>query len=87
MSDISCTRRPEWAGCFTKGVKNFMTGDARLINRVVLVHAYTVSDDKKHRVALGLIERVWAGEAATTTLQNLCEFFFVCLCFSACVSS
>jgi predicted nucleic acid-binding protein len=54
-----------------------MTGEARLIDTVVLVHAYTVSDDKKHRVALGLIERVWGGEEATTTLQNLCEFFFV----------
>jgi predicted nucleic acid-binding protein len=54
-----------------------MNGEPRLIDTVVLVHAYTVSDDEKHRVALSLIERVWGGEEATTTLQNLCEFFFV----------
>ena len=54
-----------------------MNGEPRLIDTVVLVHAYTVSDNEKHRVALGLIERVWGGEEATTTLQNLCEFFSV----------
>ena len=54
-----------------------MTGDPRLIDTVVLVHAYTVSDDEKHRVALALTERVWGGDEATTTLQNLCEFFSV----------
>lgn len=54
-----------------------MNGEPRLIDTVVLVHAYTVSDDEKHRVALSLIERVWGGEEATTTLQNLCEFFYV----------
>ena len=54
-----------------------MTGEPRLIDTVVLVHAYTVSNDERHGVALGLIERVWGGEEATTTLQNLCEFFFV----------
>ena len=54
-----------------------MTGDPRLIDTVVLVHAYTVSDDEKHRVALALTERVWGGDEATTTLKNLCEFFSV----------
>lgn len=54
-----------------------MNGEPRLIDTVVLVHAYTVSDDEKHRLALVLIERVWGGEEAMTTLQNLCEFFFV----------
>jgi len=54
-----------------------MNGEPRLIDTVVLVHAYTVSNDVKHRVALALIEKVWGGEEATTTLQNLCEFFAV----------
>lgn len=54
-----------------------MSGEPRLIDTVVLVHAYTVSNDAKHRVALSLIERVWGGEEASTTLQNLCEFFSV----------
>ena len=54
-----------------------MNGEPRLIDTVVLVHAYTVSDDDKHHTALSLMERVWNGEEATTTLQNLCEFFFV----------
>ncbi len=54
-----------------------MNGELRLIDTVILVHAYTVSDDEKHRAALTLVERVWSGEEAVTTLQNLCEFFFV----------
>jgi predicted nucleic acid-binding protein len=54
-----------------------MNGETRLIDTVVLVHAYTVSDSEKHRAALALIEKVWSGEEATTTLQNLCEFFSV----------
>jgi predicted nucleic acid-binding protein len=54
-----------------------MNGEPGLIDTVVLVHAYTISNDEKHRAALALIERVWGGEEATTTLQNLCEFFFV----------
>lgn len=54
-----------------------MSGEPRLVDTVVLVHAYTVSDDEKHRAALALIERIWGGEEAATTLQNLCEFFFV----------
>ena len=54
-----------------------MNGEPRLIDTVVLVHAYTVSDSEKHRAALALIEKVWGGEEATTTLQNLCEFFSV----------
>ena len=33
-----------------------MTGDLQLIDTNVLVHAYTVSDEKKHRLALPLDE-------------------------------
>jgi len=54
-----------------------MNGEPRLIDTVVLVHAYTVSDNERHRFALALVESVWGGEEAMTTLQNLCEFFFV----------
>lgn len=54
-----------------------MNDEPRLIDTVILVHAYTVSDSEKHRAALALVEKVWGGEQATTTLQNLCEFFFV----------
>lgn len=54
-----------------------MSGEARLFDTNMFVQAYTVSDERKHEIALTLIERVWAGEEAATTLQNLCEFFFV----------
>lgn len=54
-----------------------MNGDVRLIDTNVLVHAYTIADDRKHAIALPLIERVWTGDGAATTLQNVCEFFFV----------
>ena len=33
-----------------------MSGEARLIDTVVLVHAYTISDNEKHRAALALID-------------------------------
>ncbi len=54
-----------------------MTGDNRLFDTNILVHAYTVSDERKHRAAVALVEPVWGGQPATTTLQNLCEFFVV----------
>lgn len=54
-----------------------MNGEVRLIDTNVLVHAYTVSDEPKHNIALSVIEKVWESEPSTTTLQNLCEFFFV----------
>jgi predicted nucleic acid-binding protein len=54
-----------------------MTGELRLIDTNVLVHAYTVSDERKHEAAISLVEKVWEGEAASTTLQNLCELFSV----------
>ncbi len=54
-----------------------MTGELRLIDTNVLVHAYTVSDERKHGAALSLVEKVWEGDAAATTLQNLCELFSV----------
>lgn len=54
-----------------------MSDEARLFDTNILVQAYTISDERRHEIALSLIERVWAGEEAATTLQNLCEFFFV----------
>lgn len=54
-----------------------MTAEARLIDTNILVHAYTVSDTGKHATALSIIEKVWQGESAATTLQNLCEMFSV----------
>jgi predicted nucleic acid-binding protein len=54
-----------------------MAGEMQLIDTNILVHAYTVSNEKKHRAALPIVEKVWAGEEAATALQNLCEFFFV----------
>ena len=54
-----------------------MNGETRLIDTNVLVQAYTVSDDRKHGIALAVVERIWKGEGAATTVQNLCEFFFV----------
>lgn len=35
-----------------------MTGEARLIDTNVLIHAYTVSDERKHETALSLVEKV-----------------------------
>jgi predicted nucleic acid-binding protein len=54
-----------------------MTADTRLIDTNVLVHAYTVSNDRKHEAAVSLVEKIWKGESASTTLQNLCELFSV----------
>jgi predicted nucleic acid-binding protein len=54
-----------------------MTDELRLIDTNVLVHAYTISDEKKHHIALPLVEKIWAGEESATSLQNLCDFFFV----------
>lgn len=54
-----------------------MPDDNRLLDTNILVHAYTVSDERKHRAAIALVEAVWEGQPATTTLQNLCEFFVV----------
>ena len=54
-----------------------MSDEVHLFDTNILVHAYTISDERKHAVALALVERVWAGEEAATTLQNLCELFFV----------
>ena len=54
-----------------------MPGDNRLFDTNILVHAYTVSGERKHRAAVALVEPIWGGQQATTTLQNLCEFFVV----------
>lgn len=52
-----------------------MTGELQLIDTNVLVHAYTVSDERKHEAALSLVERIWEGEAAATTPKNLWSYF------------
>ncbi len=39
-----------------------MNDDTRLVDTNILVQAYTVSDEKKHQIALSLVERVWEGE-------------------------
>ena len=54
-----------------------MPDEDRLFDTNIPVHAYTVSDERKHRTAMALVESVWEGGRATTTLQNLCEFFVV----------
>ena len=54
-----------------------MTGEDRLIDTNILVHAYTLSEERKHRIASTLVEAIWEGQSAATTLQNLCEFFVV----------
>ena len=54
-----------------------MSVDLRPIDTNILVQAYTVADVGKHETALALVQRVWEGEKAVTTLQNLCEFFSV----------
>jgi len=38
-----------------------MTGELRLIDTNVLVHAYTVCDERKHEAAPSLVEKVWEG--------------------------
>jgi predicted nucleic acid-binding protein len=63
--------------CSTRSEKSCISDEARLIDTNVLVHAYAISDERKHEIALSLVERVWAGEGAVTTLQNVCELFFV----------
>jgi predicted nucleic acid-binding protein len=54
-----------------------MNDELTLIDTNVLVHAYAVADQRKHEQALAWVTRIWEGEQAATTLQNLCEFFFV----------
>lgn len=34
-------------------------------------------DERTHEIALSVVQQMWEGEATTTALQNLCEFFFV----------
>ena len=40
-----------------------MIDELRLIDTNVLVHAYTVSDERKHEAALSLVEKVWEGRS------------------------
>jgi predicted nucleic acid-binding protein len=54
-----------------------MNAERQLLDTNILVHAYVVSDGRKHAVAKEIIERVWMQGNGLTTLQNLCEFFFV----------
>jgi len=54
-----------------------MSADLRLIDTNILVQAYTIADETKHRIALAVVESMWKGEKAVTTVQNLCEFFSV----------
>jgi predicted nucleic acid-binding protein len=54
-----------------------MNGEPFLIDTNVLVYAYSVVDQRKHEQASSWLTRIWEGERAATTLQNLSEFFFV----------
>lgn len=54
-----------------------MSAEPQLLDTNILVHAYTVSDEQKHTVAKGIVKRAWMQGHGLTTLQNLCEFFFV----------
>lgn len=54
-----------------------MSGERPLVDTNILVHAYTIVDDRKHSAARSLVAAIWEGQYASTTLQNLCEFFFV----------
>lgn len=53
-----------------------MTVEA-LFDTNVLVHAYTVSDVRKHRIAVELVSQIWSGGRGVTSLHNLCEFIVV----------
>ncbi len=54
-----------------------MSGKGRLIDSNVLVHAYVLSDGRKHAVAKDIVQKLWEDGNGITTLQNRCEFFFV----------
>ncbi len=66
-----------WGNCSTRPGKNCMNGNGKLIDTNILVHAYVLSDERKHNIAKDIIQKLWEGGAGITTLQNLCEFFFV----------
>lgn len=54
-----------------------MTDGDRLVDTNVFVHAYILLDPKKQASAREVILPVWEQGGGITTLQNLCEFFFV----------
>ncbi len=54
-----------------------MNGEGKLIDTNILVHAYVLSDDRKHAIAKDIVQELWDEGGGITTLQNLCEFFFV----------
>ncbi len=51
--------------------------DEALFDTNVLVHAYTFSDARKHRVAEELVGQIWSEGRGVTSLHNLCEFIVV----------
>lgn len=54
-----------------------MSDGEKLIDTNVLVHAYIFLDSKKQASAREIILPLWEQGGGLTTLQNLCEFFFV----------
>lgn len=54
-----------------------MSDEKGLIDTNVLVYAYIISDEEKHRIAAELVESIWRDDIGIITLQNLCEFFVV----------
>ncbi len=54
-----------------------MNDERRLIDTNILVHAYVLADDRKHAIAKSIIQEIWNEGTGITTLQNVCEFFFV----------
>lgn len=57
--------------------KNSMDDKETLIDTNVLVHAYVLSNEKKHAVAKNIVQNIWRNGCGITTLQNISEFFFV----------
>jgi predicted nucleic acid-binding protein len=54
-----------------------MTDGERLIDTNVLVHAYVLLAPKKQPSARDIVMPIWQRGGGLTTVQNLCEFFFV----------
>lgn len=56
-----------------------MSDEKGLIDTNVLVYAYVISDEEKHRIAAELVESIWREGIGIVTLQNLCEFLVMVL--------
>jgi len=54
-----------------------MSDERRLFDTNILVHAYNISDERKHEIALSLVKKAWQEGGGITSLQNLMEFFTV----------